>query len=184
MGLPVVGFSFVLCMTFYLIWYKFLVRKYFLSIGIVSLLFFIFLTLLIFYLNSSINLAGLSLYSINDFDLLILHDVYSILAVVVIATVAPLFSKIPLISLIGKHSLIIYLTHQIVFQLYYKFTIVTGLGENFTTLLINILLSLIVTLSISLIFGFIINKTEFIRKSVIPKNYSDWILTKRKGIKE
>lgn len=76
------------------------------------------------------------------------------------------FSKIPLLSLIGKYSLPIYLTHVFIYNVLERIlphTLLWGILIYFTTIGLSLLISM----------G--IYKIEIIRKFLFPKSWKEWI---------
>ena len=76
------------------------------------------------------------------------------------------FSKIPFLSLIGKYSLPIYLTHVFIYNVLERILP--------HTLLWGILIYFM-TIGLSLLISIVIYKIEIIRKVLFPKSWEEWI---------
>ena len=76
------------------------------------------------------------------------------------------FSKIPLLSLIGKYSLPIYLVHVFIYNILERalpYSLIWGVVNYF------------MTIGLSLVISIGIYRIEIIRKFLFPKSWDEWI---------
>jgi fucose 4-O-acetylase-like acetyltransferase len=88
---------------------------------------------------------------------------------------APVYQYLPLIHLIGKQSLFIYLAHSFVFQFWVKITpkvaAITGLAADSISL---ILCGFVFTVAISLALAVVFTRSAKFNQIVFPRSYRQW----------
>lgn len=130
----------------------------------------------IFTARSSFNIGELTLYSVAQPLLLVLHDISALSAFVTLAALCTTWvGRIPLLVSLGRASLIIYLIHSLIFQ---GLMIVAGrLGASSGLLMGLVLFG--ITLALSYAAALLLTRSHAFQRWVTPRGTGEWPPTAR-----
>jgi fucose 4-O-acetylase-like acetyltransferase len=122
-----------------------------------------------------VNLASLNLYTLARPIMQVLADTIAVAAFLAIAAFSPVLSRIGVLRWLGRGSLVVYLTHSIVFQALLRFAPNAWVAEPGSAKAIATGLILFVgTLLLSGFLAEALERTEPARRLLLPRTWSDW----------
>ena len=122
----------------------------------------------------NVEIMTLELRSISEPLLFLLQDITAVSGVLMVMWIATKLDKLSMLNLCGKHSLMVYLLHPLVFFLGYKLSGVSNLHlESYPLLAVGVL-SVVLTVSISLLLAIGIARIPIARAWLTPKDWKDW----------
>jgi fucose 4-O-acetylase-like acetyltransferase len=127
------------------------------------------------YYNSEVRLGVLGVYGINNLGLMLLHDAIPVLSLFTLLKFSKIFEKFDLLVIIGRHSLTIFLTHQIFMHTIsiVSTSIITSINSLSLRIFIDmVIIAIAIILSISL--SKIIYSNENLSKIIFPRQLNDW----------
>jgi fucose 4-O-acetylase-like acetyltransferase len=127
-------------------------------------------------LDSHVNLAVLNLHTFRRLPLLILHDLIPLLAFFAFLGLSPRLSQLPLLGLVGKHSLVIYLVHSVVFQAILRVLMKLRLAQH-SSIMVQLSLGAIclaITILLALVVSLVIYRAKLLRRCILPRSLDDW----------
>lgn len=125
---------------------------------------------LAFSLGTSLILAQLKVYSVREPVALLVHAAIPILNCLAIVAVLRLLPRLGVLEAFGRHSLLIYLSHQLI---YTPLVMVTRRLVGPPTPLAGIVIYVVVV-ALSLAFAVWISRTGRLRALVIPGSWAEW----------
>ena len=126
-------------------------------------------------LGGRIDLATLNLYGIKDIGLFLMQDAILVTAFVAVVMLSGVWEKIPGLTLLGSHSLLIFLAHLPVLHAVKLIFIRTGLSNLSGQSSFSILaLRLVLVLVLSVLISCAIRSIRPIRNVLTPRSWRDW----------
>lgn len=170
-GLHIVSYLFILCLLVYWVYLK-INGKNAKIVIFISLFLFIIFSLISHNYRTFINVGVLKIYSLkNNFFALLLHDLIAISAFFFFFYISKYLVKIKLLAIFGQNSLLIFLTHSLVFYGLLSLIKKANLESNIFLLAI---ISIIATLFFSLLIARSIHGNDLLRKLVTPRNWEEF----------
>lgn len=126
-------------------------------------------------LSSVSNVGALTVFTWKDFDRVLLHDAYALLAFAAALTAGPWLRHVPLLTRLGRDSLAIYLTHLFAIQLYVRVSQAVGAPTTGQMGLLNVATSAVVVVALSM-FAAGCLQHDAIRAWVFPRGLDEWAL--------
>lgn len=126
------------------------------------------------FLSLNVEIMTLQLYSLAEPLLFLAQDLSAFCGVLVAMWIAIRIGSLRIINLCGKHSLMVYLLHPLVFFLGYKVLGAAKLNLEFYPLLVAALFSVALTALISVALASAIAHTSLTRTWLTPKDWNDW----------
>jgi fucose 4-O-acetylase-like acetyltransferase len=123
-----------------------------------------------------INLAILDLFDYASLGKMLFYDLLPILIFASLVMLAPMLSRFSQIGFLGHHSLVIYLTHQIIFRVTERVMFIAGVRLSDP---INGLLTLTVSLTIAVLFSVMMQRFTSIWVLIFPRNANQWPITRK-----
>lgn len=180
LGIPIVGFTFLLGLGTALLW-NHLSRAALSLIRVPGLIVSIILSWVSVSLNSSVNIAVIKVYTLFDPLNMVLHDILILTTFFTITAAVHWLSKSSLLVLLGRHSLGIYLVHSLIFQALLRGYIGLNLADSAFWRWSFMIVSLIGVLMTSLAVSKKIDQLIIVRKTLFPKSRNDWAFMPRAG---
>lgn len=172
-GLLVVGFVFPLGALLEALWTRHIGTNI-LRAGIIGTLVLTVCIYLSVILNTGINLGKVRLYAWENIALVILHDALILSAFVVAAWISVPLSRIKLLAVFGRYSLVIYLSHSLIYQLIVLVSRKADIAVDNWPAAIAVLIT---TLFLALASALIIHRTALLRVWLTPRDAAQWPLT-------
>lgn len=122
----------------------------------------------------NLEIMLLDLRSITDPLLFLLQDINAVSGVLVTMWLATKLDQSRLLNLCGKHSLMVYLLHPLIFFLGYKVSGAANWHLDFFPLFAASVLSVVLTVLISLAMAMAIARMPIARAWLTPKDWNDW----------
>lgn len=145
-------------------------------IGIVAGVVFVALSAAALRMESSVRLARLVVPTAGEPVRVLLHAAIPLAATIAALAAARLLARVPGMVAIGRHSLVIYLAHSLVFQGLLR--VFGGPGGTREALLAAGGASFAVTVAIALAVAIAIERVDLLRRTITPRTASEWPLAR------
>ena len=122
----------------------------------------------------NLEIMVLDLRPVSEPLLFLLQDVNAISGVLAVMLLATHLNKLSILNLCGKHSLMVYLLHPLIFFLGYKLAGGSNLHLDVYALLAAGVISVVLTVLIALGLAMAIARIPIARAWLTPKDWKDW----------
>ncbi len=124
--------------------------------------------------GKNIEIMTLELHSVTDPLLFILQDISAFTGVVVAIWLAMKLNTVRFINACGKHSLMVYLLHPLIFFCGMKVLGASTWNLESYALALTAILSVVITAGIALLVAILISRLHFTRTWITPKDWNGW----------
>jgi fucose 4-O-acetylase-like acetyltransferase len=123
-----------------------------------------------------VNLGPLKLYGYADLTKMLFFDMIPVVAFFSVLIISPYLLKIRLFAELGRYSLIIYLSHQLIFRFLEKAIeyLSTHIFSSHPQKLFMGILSFLITLAAAYLVSLITANLRVLRVTVFPRNAHEW----------
>ncbi len=183
-GVLSASYAFLLTVIVEALWHRSRLRQRY-AIGAVTLVVWLACEAVIVLERSFFNIGTVTLCALDEMPLLVTHDVLAVSAFLTVAVLSPFLAAVPGLSLLGRHSLVVYLCHSVIFQGVRLALCKPGLlGAQPVERLISAAVGLAITLTLATLLSVAIQRTGSLRTWILPRGLSQWPPTRRLGIRE
>ncbi len=131
--------------------------------------------------GSNVRLGALNVYGYNKVFSMLLHDIIPLLAFISLLGCASYFARIPLLSYMGKHSLGIFVSHQLFMHGLVQISkLIFFTADIFIVRFITGCIIIICSIVLSVYLAKVIYANVLIKGLVFPRSSSDWLHIKNR----
>jgi fucose 4-O-acetylase-like acetyltransferase len=170
LGMPVVIYTYLLSIII-----VFLARLRTRWFMILCVFIYIIATFLSVFLKTSTEVGFVKVANINNLDILLLHDFMAIFGVLSVFYISGFFSKIRIIKLIGKNSLLIYLIHPFVYYFLKQCLQIWNPIIESIFLIFTVIVTFCISVFISLWLSQAIFKHKILKNLIVPGYFNEWL---------